>query len=446
MGGSMLSVVVAVAGMTLLLGTCVLGSRYRLRLFLLALLLLVSALAIAVDWTGLVQIRRYTDPLAERQDILFGAIASALAAVSLLGGGRDGVRARWGGAVTSLLAMLIYAGVVRLYHTGAVDGALTIVLAVIVVPATYTTFFRVAEGLGGLRSVVRLFILVGYVWIGMSFVQFAIDPGALVDGGRFMGLLGNPQHAAAMLAMLITLCAWLAANDRRTGAVISGVAGCGFLLMLFWTGSRTGMLMAIIGVGVALLPRLGRLAILAPVGGGVLIVLISLAQRLNIELRTSRLTSLQDTRSQNWMMMIRQFYESPLLGVGTKGLAENSYLAAGATFGIGMVMLMIIFLIACGVMIWRAWSQRSTDGPDREAAAVLVVAGTLAYLAGAMFEAYLFARTTYMLVFIVFFAGVYGRYFLEASAEEAVLEDDGEADPDDPWFDDHAPATAGTPV
>src|SRR5205823_1189413 len=125
---------------------------------------------------------------------------------------------------------------------------------------------------------------------------------------------------------------------RRGQRMIWRVALCalvGFLIiMLVWTGSRTGVLMALVGLTVLFRARIGRLA-LSGVAIGVF-VLLALQIYNESTASFSDMFIRGDTRSHVWGTLLEQFRDH--LAWGAMGeqfsVGESSYLSVAANMGL----------------------------------------------------------------------------------------------------------------
>ena len=184
------------------------------------------------------------------------------------------------------------------------------------------------------------------VWMVCVLIQVGINPNSITLGNafRFTGLTGNPQHAAVLMAITTMVALWLWLNENHVRyKPMWGVLGAVAVVMLGWTGSRTGALMTIFGSTFILYSRLGRAILLLPMGAVGAVIFAVILQNLGINLGLDRLTSTEDTRSYAWNNMLTIALENPVLGAGTafSGNSENSYLYAAASYGVLSFLLLI---------------------------------------------------------------------------------------------------------
>lgn len=212
----------------------------------------------------------------------------------------------------------------------------------------------------------------------------------VVMGSRLIGTTANPQHLAAHLALSLLPCCYLLfrpAEPKWLRALLIPIVGLltGFLL---WTGSRTGFLMAAVGLVMLFRKSLGRFFIAAVF----LLAAISafLAFFPESALAAMRITDTQDTRSQVWYALLNGFESHPIIGTMTDnlvGVGENSYLATAAYLGMVGLTPLLVFLVATGITTFNVLRCRPKLG-EHQSLADLFVAGIASILVGAFFEAY----------------------------------------------------------
>jgi len=322
-----------------------------------------------------------------------------------------------------LLAIAFYAAMLRIVHEGPVSGAVSVVLALVTIVPMMLILPRILDDWDDLVGIVRFIILVGVAWLGLVVIQAAIDPGAMVVGrqGRFFGPTGNPQQAAIILGMNTAFLVWLFNHDRVRSlrlvyAVLAGLSAVGVL----WTGSRTGLALMVIGVTVVAYARVGRTILYLPLGLLGLYAGWTLLNTLGVDLAAaSRVTSLQDTRTERWLAMFEVGRSSPWLGVGVEqaGGSENSYLYAFASYGIGMVLLVLLLLLLSLSICLRLLRLRRFVDERRRPIIDIVLAYNAMYFIGGFVEGYILARVSFNLVLLLLFAAM-ARRIEELVAEE----------------------------
>lgn len=318
----------------------------------------------------------------------------------------------------------------------ALFAFLTIVPAVILLPSAITEKKDAINFL-------RVLGLVAAAWIIACAIQFVIRYKVLVASGgytRFNGMLSNPQHAAAFLAFGVCVLTFLMLNDTkaRYRPVWAAIAAVNMVLLM-WTGSRTGFGMSIIGLVAVLYTRLGRSIILLPIAGIVLIAVLSVVQ----ETRTidlSRLTSTQDTRTRAWAVLWEEFLDRPMFGTAMAEkttYSENSLLMALAGFGIIMGLLVGLLILWMLYKSYRIYRLRFVlHDPLEKRLADLFVGFCGMYLFGAMFEGYMISRVSSPMAFMLFGAAL--GSFIDLRAREQKEEEWHLQHADDPDEDGSA--------
>lgn len=359
----------------------------------------------------------------------------------------------------TLVGIGIFMAGLRFIHEGVTDGVLSMGLAAIVLPALLLAPAALIDDEDDLYPLLRTILIVNYVWFAMCTVQFFVNRHMLAFGNtnRFVGLLSNPQHAGAFVACLITTTLYMALNEPKK---IWRLAALGMLsangLMLMWTGSRTGLGMAVVGSAGVLVTRMGRAVLMLPLAAGFFALVLKVFGAGFSEATTvfERLGGSGDTRSEAWARMLHQAMENPLIGAGTSnaGSSENAWLYGFASYGIGMLGLSLLLTLFGCMQVYSTlrgrWGLTKSQQGAMDVAAGLV----LAYFAGAVFEGFFSARISANLVMVMLFSGVLAR-LLQLSAERhkngGILvsdvyeyDDYGEDPAEDEWDEQQGPQPA----
>ncbi|HEX8523534.1 MAG TPA: O-antigen ligase family protein [Tepidisphaeraceae bacterium] len=244
-----------------------------------------------------------------------------------------------------------------------------------------------------------------------SLYQWLVNPGQAVWAGRFIGTTGNANHTAMVLGVAIPPIVYLFLRSGSSlimrGLTAALAATC--VLLLLWTGSRTGFVTALFGLVLLFRLRLGKLTVAIVCCGVFAFIGLTLLDQAGIVSIAGRLLSFDDTRSVVWASMFEQFKSSPLLGVNQEQAAfsENSYLLVLARTGI---LGACPFIVACVLMVAamvRLQRLRPYLG-EHVLLADLTTAGLCAIAVGGMFEGYLYATYSYPL----FAVWIYGAIML----------------------------------
>jgi O-antigen ligase/polysaccharide polymerase Wzy-like membrane protein len=249
-------------------------------------------------------------------------------------------------------------------------------------------------------------MLTGALFVGGTFYQLILNRSAIVWNSRLFGTTGNPQHAGVLIALSLLVMCYLFMQERKTIYRLLLGATIGLMvLMLIWTGSRTGVLMAVIGLGLLFRARIGKLFVISLVCGLFLYIAIGFFQESTEGV--SRLVSTENTRGAVWLQMIDEFKSAPLFGMIPQEIEiqENSYLSAAARTGmIGIAVLGIAMLTIIGSLA-KLQMHRANLG-EHTLLADLVTAGMVSLAVGAMFEGYLLGMLSSQIFLIYIYLAI----------------------------------------
>jgi hypothetical protein len=300
-------------------------------------------------------------------------------------------------AAVTLWLINVYAGTLDTHHYDPKEGVLRIIFATVTL---IPTMFMVSALIRDTNDILRWFRMVGIVgavWTGACCIQFVLDRSQLVFPGtaRFTGLLGNPQSAAVYVSPMTALMTWLVLNETSRKLRLFWIAVAGIsIILLGWTGSRTGALTYMMGLTAVLYARAGRAVLFLPFVALGVYGLFSLTQAMGVDLGLDRLTSGRDTRTEVWMMLIEDALNAPILGMGQqrRGGVENSYLLGWVIYGPGMLLLILTMLGSAAFQGLRLLFARGRLGSLERRMADYVLGFYAIYFTGAIFEWYIVAR------------------------------------------------------
>lgn len=315
-------------------------------------------------------------------------------------------------AAWMLVALGMFAALLRFIHSGPADGLFSVAFVLATaVPITLLPGLLIDDREDFLR-ILRVVVFVNVIWLGMCALQFVVTPRYLTTGVefRFLGLLSNPQHAAALMAFMSITTLWLLLNDhtKRYKLLYIALTGINFILIA-WTGSRTGMGMAAVGLSAVLYARIGRAILLMPVVGLFVVVIFKLiGQTEGLGTGLTRLASTENTRSEAWQTLLDTGASAPFIGVGAENSerSENSWLYAFATNGIFAFALAIVATL---IMMWdmlQLGLKRFFVVPVLRPYIDYTLGIVLMYLAGGVFEGYMMARIGAPTVLILLVLGM----------------------------------------
>jgi O-antigen ligase len=296
---------------------------------------------------------------------------------------------------------LVYAG--RLWTGGFPErGLLSLCTYSLVFGTLGIGLSKWLQGIEDVRMVLKALVGVGILFLIGVTAQLLANRSAIVWESRLFGTTGSPQHTALVIAMLIPVVCYflmLSGKSQLWKGLLAVIAGV-FSIFLIWTGSRTGVLMSLIGVVLLFRTRFGKLALILGFSG----VFALLAWNLFSESTENigRLASREDTRTWVWNSLIQDFKSSPWLGyIPDDGrIGENSYLSVAARLGVmGLLPLMIGFVL-CGVSLIKLMVKKRYLNRDESLLSDLVLSSFVVIAVGAFFEGYLLGTLTFMVFYI----------------------------------------------
>jgi len=403
--------------------------------------LVVVGIMLFVTTLGLTKVgqfqfaRTWLAPLQQNRTPLVAAAAVLLMLGTLVHLGRLSIRSV---PLQGLFMLFIglYAGLMRFGHEGLGDGIATMGLTTLIVAPMLLLIPGLLREWSDFEALLRTLVLTMIMWSAAVLVQVFINREMLFtttgarSAYRFSGLTANPQAASILLSVTAFSALWIVLNTKaqRARVLAVGLVGAS-LIMLAWTGSRTGVAMFGLGFIAVLYARVGRSIFLLPVIAVVGYVLYNIAVNvLDIEMGLSRLASTEDTRSHVWLRLWEAALREPLVGVGVDDAeaSENGYLYGFASYGVGMLLLLLAMTFVSGVQMLRLLRARPGLPVEGRALVDLVLGFNAAYFAGSMFEGYMIARISAMNILWLLFAAI-GSRILEKAAEDRSLGESDEA-------------------
>ncbi len=266
----------------------------------------------------------------------------------------------------------------------------------------------------------------GVVFAGLNLIQIIFKPSAVLTGGRFTGTTGNAQFVGQICAMgLVAVCYLIVRPGKvRFERLILGATGASLLLMLTWSGSRTGAMMAIVGMGL------------------LFAVFALLATRFIFpekEVISAHLFYTTNTRAQVWHNLLAQFISSPIVGIMRQqdyGYGESSYLSVASNLGLMGLIPFILSLAMIGWSLYKLWRLREIFAD--QLLVDLVIAMLLQTAFGAFFEAYLMGIVSATLMTAMGYLPILA-YLLESAEMPEALDEPAALEAPPP---EHLPAGA----
>ncbi len=432
-------------GVAVGLGLTALSFRFGIVLF--GVFLFAAAIGMQLTW-NLMLVRTIITQLQLQRSALYMASGGLL----LLCGIFHLHNVRWGrvsGIGIMLLITGVYAGLIRMLASDFGEGAASIAFAAVTLFPLAFIVPSLIRDWDDMYTLPRVIGVVGGVWSLLCMVQFAVNRRALTTGyqtQRFVGMLGNPQHAATYLCFTVIICTFLLLNDPKSRYKllwlgISAVSG----VLLLWTASRTGIAMAAIGVAACFYGRPVFALALLPVAAAIGFAAFSYLSGEHIDFDVERLTGGGQTRAGAWRDLLQTIANEPFFGNGGTGSgvgkggfraekSENSLLYGMASYGVGMGLIIIVFFLVTCVQILKLVRVRWRLSAPQRRFADLLIGCMSAFWAGSIFEGYVVGRVGTPLVFMGLFGAMASRLH-ELHREDvayAAMADGAPADSYDP--------------
>ncbi|MFG0329526.1 MAG: O-antigen ligase family protein [Phycisphaerales bacterium] len=421
----------AFAGLLGLAVAVVLATRPRTAIWIIGAMLLASMLGVVKE-TMFEYRSTLLLPIQSRRSEIVLVCGVLLFASALVYFARRGV-SRISGPIGVLLIIGFYAATLRIVHSGPVDGLFSIAFVIATLLSLAVVIPPLLDDVDDWCTMFRIWMIANAIWIGGVALQFVVNRSMLVvAGNRFLGLTGNPQHAAVALSVLVVVAIWLALNDpkRRYWPLWVGLAAID-LTLLAWTGSRTGMLMLAAGSSIVLWSRVGKAVLFLPALAAAMLIVWQFVTVSNIEMGLDRLVSTDNTRANAWAKLWSIGWTSPVFGVGAEeaGDSENSILLGFAAYGIFMVVLVFMLFGAMAFQWFQLLAARRSLG-DAAPFADLALAYPPMYFIGSMFEGFVVARVNVHIILLIVFSSIAGALIRYARSGAALADwDDAIDDP-----------------
>lgn len=406
-----------------------------------AVMLFVASLGLTEEAGDNFEFRTWLVPLQERRSMLAAGCACLMALAVLAHTNRVNLRQ------TPFLGWVylfqgIYMGTVNILHGeisggGLKGGLMAIAFATLLMAPFMLMMSVVLKEWEDYLLAIRTIAFGGLLWTVACTIQFLINHQILITGTgkRFVGLSGNPQHAAGLSAVVAMVAVWLFMNDpaKRLKLLWLFIAASHMVFVL-WTGSRTGALCAVGGLAAIFYARIGRAVLFAPVAVGAIMGLVWLATEMGVQFGFERLTSMQDTRSAVWSILWETGMQNPIIGVGAMeaGASENGFLYGFASYGIVVPLLLFFQLGITAVVCLSLIRARSGAGPFQKRLADLCIGFFATYWMGNMVEGYGIARLSPQVPLFLAFACISAGMLVKMREEAAAHAEFGYPPEDQP--------------
>lgn len=240
----------------------------------------------------------------------------------------------------------------------------------------------------------------GILLVFGSLLQMIVSFSGAILAGRLQGTTANPQHMAAALGVVFPIALYV--FTRRGERPFWRLASLFFItvggIMLAWTGSRSGLLTALVGAILLFRGRM-RLWVGTVLITGLLALVVIEVFDLHIT-GAAHMVETNNSRTEVWTRQYEAFLENPVEGVGEAGGGENSYLGSAARFGL-MGVLPLLFTVFFTTMELRSANRALKHlGADSLFLARLLIGWFVAVAILCMFEEFLIGIGTEIVYFL----------------------------------------------
>ena len=310
-----------------------------------------------------------------------------------------------------VMLMGYYAALLRFAHVSPADSMLSMLYASATLLPLWLAVPILMDAFEDAFRILRMISAVNLLWILGVAVQVGVNPQGVVVGReqRFVGLLANPQHAGCLVAVFLAVSLYLFLNDSHKRVRLANLVLVGAnVILLAWSGSRTGLGMAVLGVTGVLYARVGRAILWLPAMAIAAVIMFKILEVLGIEVGFARLASTENTRASAWNTLYQRGLDSPVIGNGVQGAgdSENGYLYGFASYGVGMILLIFTLIAISAFTSLKLWARRKYLPVQYKALADMLIAYNAVYFGGSFFEGYMMARVAANLTFFMIFAGM----------------------------------------
>ena len=240
------------------------------------------------------------------------------------------------------------------------------------------------------HSLVRAIALAGSLFAAVTAIQLAAKPSSIIWQNRLVSTTDGATHTAEHIATFLPAVLFLVASrdERKLMRVFwGGIAGL-LVVFLVWTGTRTGLLMGVVGVGLLFRLRLGKGLVTALMVGAFALLVWAIWGQSTVG--ADRLLSTADTRSLTWGIAVKHFLNNPVYGVVEEGalVTESSYLTVAAKMGLLGLLPLALTMALIARSLYQLQRIRRYLGEDMMLAD-LVTAGLVSLAVGGIFEGFL---------------------------------------------------------
>ncbi len=281
----------------------------------------------------------------------------------------------------------------------------------------------------------------------LGLLQVVGDPNSslyfyrITNNGAAVGLFANRNHAATLLACLFPMLAVFAATARgeadavRMRQLVAAAIAIVLVPLILVTGSRSGLVGAVLGLGAAALlyrepvdirtvrrGKPNRFKVLPILGGLGVLSLALLTYFLSRAEAIERLfsgTTSEESRTDFWAVSLDLFWKYFPLGSGSGSFVEayqilepnellnpfylnrahNDWIETAVTFGLPGILALLVAAITFGIRSYRLWYH--ADGGKRSVAFGRLASVLIAMIAIASAFDYPLRTPTMMALFAI---------------------------------------------
>ena len=253
------------------------------------------------------------------------------------------------------------------------------------------------------KEILKIILFSGIVFLTINFILIEDNLSIMFISGRYVSITGNSNHAA--LAIILFTPPFLLNIINNNNKLLNLILLSCFVILLFMTGSRTGLLVFLIFLFSFYPNKVKSFFVF-----GFLFLFYYVFDKFYLNKIDFNYTSVFDrlslnssNRELNWLESFDSFLNNPLFGrvldTSKFNVIENSYLACLSNYGlIGFIFFFsgIIYLLK---NVFN--SIRSKDLLTSCSSSIV-----LALLLGAYFEGYLLANVSITFTFLLIYSNI----------------------------------------
>ncbi|MBP1852674.1 O-antigen ligase family protein [Rhizobium halophytocola] len=293
-------------------------------------------------------------------------------------------------AMPSLLfcALLLYATIRAAIGGSDLGSKVFQGLLIMTLVAVFTGLRRVNRGDATVSHTIALvFFWFSIIIVALNLFTYLSGYGYVGINARFFGTTAHPNFIGAQLAIAAISLTHFSIRASFGKAIAICLLAVASLWLIYCTGSRTAIVIAVTGIYVASWAKLSaraKVGLTAVVLLGIIVAVLSGGFQLGDD--EMSVYDRGNTRDAAWSYLVDAIVENPMWGRGYfEGFSEDSWLRGWSTFGVLYFVLMVSAILSGA---WRLTARRQSHPVHRMNLSLLL--GLLCGLcAGAVFEGYL---------------------------------------------------------